>query len=405
MPQCPQKFGGILGVYVGALSVKEYADSSRDRSVRVETGVNFRVRHHRNGVIQREWRYRFTINGRRYEITPPASGRFKEHLAADLRVIAEWRDKVRQGINPRREIEVVKRRNEAGQITFREVALEFLPNYQSQLTNLKQQKAILSELERYAFPVLGDIPIANLRLRDVADALRPLWHQHYAVARKVRDRISKTCTYAVTMDYLSANPVDQKALEIVLGKSRHKATSFKAPCETHLPMIYQKLIRSEDTYDLATAFMIATWSRSVPLRQMAAREISGDVWNCPKTKNGNPYRIPLSDAARLVLERVGHENLAPDALVFPGKRTRMIPENALRLCIKKYSPDSDDTAHGVRATLSTYLNDHHDFGEELVEACMQHEVKTLTQAAYNRGDWLERRRPIMDAISEWLLSE
>jgi len=39
----------------------------------------------------------------------------------------------------------------------------------------------------------------------------------------------------------------------------------------------------------------------------------------------------------------------------------------------------------------------------MVEVCMQHEVKTLTQAAYNRGDWLEKRRPIMDAISEWLL--
>ncbi|MFL2501366.1 MAG: tyrosine-type recombinase/integrase [Luminiphilus sp.] len=373
---------------MGALTVKEYADSSRDRSIRVETGVNFRIRHHRNGVIQREWRYRFTINGRRHEITRAASGRFKEHLATDLRVIAEWKDQVRQGINPRREMEVVKRRNEAGRITFREVALEFLPSYQSQLTNLKQQKAILSELERYAFPVLGDIQIANLRLRDVADALRPLWHEHYAVARKVRDRISKTCTYAVSMDYLTANPVDQKALEIVLGKSRHAAKSFKAPRECDLPVIFQNLIQSGDVYDLATAFMIATWSRSAPLRNMVAGEVAEDVWNCPKTKNGNPYRIPLSPAALLVLERAGYEHLAPDALVFPGKRARVLPENALRLCIKKYSPNSEDTAHGVRATLSTYLNDHHDFGEEMVEACMQHEVKTLTQAAYNRGDWL-----------------
>ena len=113
---------------MGALSVKEYADTSRDRSIRIETGVNFRVRHHSNGVMHREWRYRFTINGRRHEITRAASGRFKEHLAADLRVIAEWKDQVRQGINPRREMEVVKRRNEAGQITFREVALEFLPS-------------------------------------------------------------------------------------------------------------------------------------------------------------------------------------------------------------------------------------------------------------------------------------
>ena len=41
--------------------------------------------------------------------------------------------------------------------------------------------------------------------------------------------------------------------------------------------------------------------------------------------------------------------------------------------------------------------------EELLEVSMQHVVGTLTQRAYNRSDWLEKRRPIMEAISDWLL--
>ena len=84
--------------------------------------------------------------------------------------------------------------NEAGQVPFREVALELLANYRFQLTNLKQQKASLSELKRYAFPVLGGIPIENFCLRYVADALPPLCHERDAAARKVREPLSRTCT-------------------------------------------------------------------------------------------------------------------------------------------------------------------------------------------------------------------
>ena len=193
------------------LTVAQYADETVRPDTTIETGVAFRVRKTRGGV-QRQWRYRFTINGRRDELTLSASGSYREHLASDLRLLAEYKDLVRQGINPKRKRESQYRSNARRQRTFREVALEYLPNYQSELSSVKQQRAILSELQRYAFPIIGDIPITELRARDVAAVLRPIWHDHYAVARKVRDRISKTCTYAVAADYMIANPV---ALEIL----------------------------------------------------------------------------------------------------------------------------------------------------------------------------------------------
>ena len=94
---------------------------------------------------------------------------------------------------------------------------------------------------------------------------------------------------------------------------------------------------------------------------------------------------------------------APDEFVFIGKRADKLPENVLLASIKRYSSDKSDTAHGVRATKRTWLEESHDFGEELLEVSMQHVVGTLTQRAYNRSDWLEKRRPVMEAISDWLL--
>lgn len=400
----PQEIGGKLGVQMPKLTVAQYADETVRSAITIETGVTFRVRKVRN-TVQRQWRYRFTIRGRRDELTLPASGFYREHLASDLRRLAELKDLVRQGINPKLQKKTQYRNNQRRQKTFQEVALEYLPNYQSQLSSVKQQRAILSELERYAFPKIGDIPIHELRARDVADVLRPLWHEHYAVARKVRDRISKTCSYAVASDYMIANPVDQRVLETLLGKTTYKTKNFKATRAEDAPALFRNLLASDDIYDQATAFMMVTWSRSKPLSQMRASEVRGDVWYCPETKNGNPYNIPLSEAALMVLENLAHSQQSPDELVFPGKRATYFNENVLISRIRKYSPDKTDTAHGFRATLSTYIHNNFNYGEELIEVCMQHNIKTATQAAYNRGDWLERRRPIMDSISNWLLYE
>ena len=392
-----------MGVKMPNFTVKDYADRTPRKAIRVEKNVSFRVRDV-SGTLQRQWRYRFTIIGeKRDEITRPASGDKREHLAADLRLISEWKDQVRRGINPKRSEREERRLQATRQLTFEEVALEYLPIYQSQLTNKKQQKAILSELERHAFPVIGRLPISDIRVRDVADVLRPLWNDHYAVARKVKDRISKTCSYAVAMDYLVHNPVDGKVLQTILGKTSYETRHFKAPSADELPQIFQSLISSGDVYELATAFMLVTLSRSLPLAHMKVGEVVGDVWVCPSTKNGNPYAIPLSEAALVILRKLDIENRPSDEFVFVGKTVDSLPDNVLLEAIKRYSSDKSDTAHGVPATIRTWLEENHNFGEELLEVSMQHVWGTLTQRAYNRSDWLEKRRPIMEAISDWLL--
>ena len=92
----PQQIGGKLGVHMPKLTVAQYADETVRPDTTIETGVAFRVRKTRSGV-QRQWRYRFTINGRRDELNLIASGSYREHLATDLRLLAEYKDLVRQG--------------------------------------------------------------------------------------------------------------------------------------------------------------------------------------------------------------------------------------------------------------------------------------------------------------------
>ncbi|MDB4491115.1 hypothetical protein N9212_01070 [Luminiphilus sp.] len=173
------------------ITLKAYT-SKTPGEVTVEKGVTFRVRVNASGGLTRQWRYRYRYNGDPKEMTLPASGEFREHLAKDYRRIFEWKNKLLDGVDPKQSVARAITREQNGARTFRQVALENLPHYQSRLKNAKQKKAIKAELERYAFPVIGDIPMTELRARDVAEVLRPLWHDHHAVARKVRDRIPAT---------------------------------------------------------------------------------------------------------------------------------------------------------------------------------------------------------------------
>jgi integrase len=56
-------------------------------------------------------------------------------------------------------------------------------------------------------------------------------------------------------------------------------------------------------------------------------------------------------------------------------------------------------AHGMRALASTTLNEQ-GFDGDVVEAALAHVDKNEVRRAYNRADYLERRRVMMDWWSE-----
>jgi integrase len=56
------------------------------------------------------------------------------------------------------------------------------------------------------------------------------------------------------------------------------------------------------------------------------------------------------------------------------------------------------TAHGMRATFKTWATEQTNFQREVVEFALGHTIKSEVEAAYQRGDLLEKRRRLM---SEW----
>jgi integrase len=59
------------------------------------------------------------------------------------------------------------------------------------------------------------------------------------------------------------------------------------------------------------------------------------------------------------------------------------------------------TAHGFRSTFSDWASEVSPFSSELRETALAHTIGIEAEAAYRRGDALEKRRAMMEAWAQW----
>ena len=78
---------------------------------------------------------------------------------------------------------------EAAERTFKAAATALVASKQSGWRNGKHGAQWLATLESYAYPVIGDMPVADVRTDDVLRVLRPIWERVPETASRVRQRI------------------------------------------------------------------------------------------------------------------------------------------------------------------------------------------------------------------------
>jgi integrase len=155
---------------------------------------------------------------------------------------------------------------------------------------------------------------------------------------------------------------------------------------------------------LALQFTILTAARSGETRgaTWAEIDVAGAVWTVPgeRMKAGREHRVPLSDAALAILGDLAllrDPKAGADALIFPGaKRGRPLSDMSLTAVLRRMGR-GDLTAHGFRSTFRDWCGEATEFPRELAEAALAHTLRDKVEAAYRRGDALERRRVLMES--------
>ena len=262
-----------------------------------------------------------------------------------------------------------------------------------------------SRLERLAFPILGDMAITAIKSADVLKTLKPLIDKsQLETAHRLHSEISAIFAYAIVHEFTDYDPAQAVTKQIPAQKAKHRAAIIE-------PRLVGQLLRDisnyQGTFVVQSAFRLSPllFQRPGEIRQMLWSDIDlvAREWRPYISKTDFHHIVPLPAQAVTILEAI-QPLTGGGQYVFPSSRGdgRPMSDNTIRTALKSLGYDSDVmTAHGFRTTASTLLNEQ-GWSPDAIERQLAHAPRDQVRAAYNRAQYLEERRKMMQSWADYL---
>jgi integrase len=343
----------------------------------------------------RHWEFHFTCNGRARTMgLGPAAGPYAVTLTTARQRAADARKQLGQKLDPIAE----RDKGKVVPTTFGECVEDFLATKGRGWTNEHHKQDVARTLKEDA-KSLHRLPVDEIDTKAVLKVIEPLWDTRQNTARRLRGRIEAVLNAATAKGHRSGdNPAAWAILEHLLSKP-DKATAHHAALPyAEVPAFITELRRLDNVQAAALEFIILTATRLGEAREAKWSEFDLDarLWIIPaaRMKMEREHRVPLSDAAMAVLDRMAAN--CKGAYVFPSRTAGLIGgATVLLLCEQKC------TIHGFRSSFRDWCGEETNFPREVAEAALAHAVGNAVELAYRRGDALEKRRQLMDAWADF----
>ena len=355
----------------------------------------------------KSWVMRVTVDGKRKNI---GLGGYPSVGLAEARRLAERnRQAVREGADPVEERRLARLESTRPAVpTFREATHECL-KIQTDIKSEKHRKNWLQMMEKYAFPVIGFVPLDEIKPVDVIGVLTPIWDaEKQETARRIRQRMRSVFDWGMAYNYIESNPAGER-ISKALPKQRRDVNHFRALPYRELPHALT-LIRDSKAVmasKLALEFVALTACRSGEARGARWSEIDWErkLWIIPgdRMKMEREHRVPLT-APSLALLNEAWESSWDCELVFPSplKRGQALSDMTLTNVLRKAGLADRMTVHGLRSTFRDWAAEETATPWAVAELALAHQVGNSVEQAYHRTDLLEKRRELMELWAEFL---
>ena len=364
-------------------------------------------------TCSKSWVYRYKLNGRerRKGLGSYSMGKSLSEAREDAKNDRSLLDKKIDPIEHQRKIKHEQALDEAKTITFKECALAYIDSHKEGWKNAKHESQWRNTLETYAYPVMGDLPVQGIDIGIVLEVLEPIWYDKTETASRVRQRMENILDWAIVREYREdANPARWKGRLDKILPNRNKVKKpvhFAAMDYRQLPEYFRSLRKRETIAAKALAFTILTATRNGEARAATRAEIDfkEKVWIIPdsRMKADKEHRVPLSAEALAIIKEMEVFKRSTDDYIFPGfAKDKPISEAALLKIVKKH--DDTLTVHGFRSAFRDWCAEQTSYPREIAESALAHTLKDKTEAAYQRGDLIEKRRRLMDQWADYCLT-
>jgi integrase len=341
------------------------------------------------------------------------AGKFRSMGLGPIHTItlAEARDKAREcrklrldgkdPIEERKGLRAAARLETAKAMTFRECAEAYIAAKAPGWRSAQHAKQWAASLKDYVYPVFEDLPVQAIDLGLVLKAIEPVWKTRTETASRVRGRIESVLDWATVRGYREGdNPARWRGhLESLLpGRSKVRRVEHHAALPySEIGAFMAGLRQQQGVAAQALEFAILTAARTGEV--IGARwdeiNIADRLWTIPpeRMKAGKEHRVPLSDAAMAVIERVRGSGSGQH--VFPGRRGRPLSGAAMLMLLRRMGR-GDLTVHGFRSSFRDWAAERTAFPAEIAEMALAHAVGSAVEQAYRRSDMFQKRRQLAE---------
>ncbi|MGQ3228195.1 MAG: tyrosine-type recombinase/integrase [Blastomonas fulva] len=383
------------------LQIRHARAADKVTQITDERGLYLEV--HPNG--SKLWRYKYRYMGKQKRL---ALGRYPDVGLAEARQRRDdARSKLDAGTDP-----LLERKREklvaafSAATSFGEIAKEYIDKRVAEgQSDATTQKAnwLLEQLKP-----IWTFPVTDIKPVDLLAALKRVEAQgKYETARRCRSFAGRVFRYAVATGRGESDPSSILRGALIVPKTKHHAAILD-------PGRLGELLRAIDSYSghkitrLAMQLSPHVMTRPGELRMAVWSEfdLENAVWKIPaeRMKMRRPHEVPLSRQVLKYLHEL-FELTGPDGYVFPAFHTwkRPLSENTVNQCFRRMGYAAGEvTAHGLRTTASTLLNESGRWSPDAIERSLAHADANNVRGVYNRGRYWEERVTMHQWWSDYL---
>ena len=375
-------------------SAGRYADSGC-------VGLHLDVRN----VRRKYWVFRYTNQGERKDIHLGSIRNMS--LKAARHEVAKIRSDLVSGRSPKRESKNTAEKNPIK--SFHEYAVEYIKTKSAEWSNKKHINQWYTTINIYVDPVIGKKPINEIDTSDILKILNPIWVTKTETASRVRGRVESILSAATVLRLREGpNPAAWKNhLENLLpkpGKVR-EVQHFAALPYAEVGALFRELNDRDSVSAYALKFLILNASRTSEVLGARWEEIEFDknermIWAIPSSrmKMRRPHKVPLSNFSVDILRTMGFKG-DNQGYIFARNGSPLSNAAMSKLL---HSLVTGVTVHGFRSAFRDWAAEETEFSTEVIEMALAHAIGNKVEAAYRRGDLIEKRRLLMGSWERYI---
>ena len=274
---------------------------------------------------------------------------------------------------------------------------------------------VIGRLEADVFPYIGRVPAGDITGPQLLEVMRRIEARGVIeTAHRALQDSGQVLRYAVATGHARWNPAGELKDALRQPKPRH----FPAIVE---PKRLGELLRAMDNYTatpvvraaLKLAPMLLLRPGELRFAEWPEIDLDAALWSVPAARmkrelrqkmNGTPHLVPLPTQAVAVFRDL-HALTGQSRMVFRGERhhDRAMSENTVNAALRAMGFSADEvTGHGFRATARTMLHERLGYSPDVIEAQLAHTVRDSLGRAYNRTEFVEQRREMLQTWADYL---